>query len=99
MEQKAIVLSLHMKVIGLDAVHEDLVRTLEKDAVVYSTVTKYVRNARFAPKTEEITPELAENRHDPVDEAILAALENIYFPLCESCGGSLAFRVPLCIGT
>jgi hypothetical protein len=32
-----------MKVMALDAIHDDLVRTLGKDAVAYSTVTKYAR--------------------------------------------------------
>jgi hypothetical protein len=59
---------------GLDAIHEDLVRTSGKEAVAYSTVAKYFRNAQFAPKTEAVTPESAEDRHDPVDEAISAAL-------------------------
>jgi hypothetical protein len=34
-------LSLHMKGMGLDAIHENLVPTLRKEAVAYSTVTKY----------------------------------------------------------
>jgi hypothetical protein len=47
--------------------------TLGKEEVAYSTVTKYVQNAWFAPKTEAVTPEPAEGRYGPVDEAILAA--------------------------
>jgi hypothetical protein len=45
MYQKTIVLYLHMKRMGFDAIHEDFVRTLGKEAVAYSTLTKYVRNA------------------------------------------------------
>jgi hypothetical protein len=41
MDQKTIVLDLHMKRPALDAIHEDLVRTLVKEAVAYSTVTKH----------------------------------------------------------
>jgi hypothetical protein len=74
MDQKTSVLYLQIKGMGLDTAHEDLVRTLGKEAVVYSTVTKYVRNARFAPETEAAMLEPAEGRHGPVDEAILAAL-------------------------
>jgi hypothetical protein len=40
MDQKPIVLYLRMKGMTLDTIHDDLVRTLGKDAVVYSTVTK-----------------------------------------------------------
>jgi hypothetical protein len=36
-----------MKGTVLDAIHDDLVRTLGKDAVAYSTVTKYARSAQF----------------------------------------------------
>jgi hypothetical protein len=41
MGQKPIVLDLPMKGMALDAIHDDLVRTLGKGAVAYSTVTKY----------------------------------------------------------
>jgi hypothetical protein len=52
MDQKPIVLYLRMKGMALDAIHDDLVRTLGKDAVAYSTVTKYVRNAQFSGRKE-----------------------------------------------
>jgi hypothetical protein len=48
MDQKPIVLYLRMKGVALDAIHDDLVRTLGKDAVAYSTVTKYVCSAQFS---------------------------------------------------
>jgi hypothetical protein len=43
MDQKQIVLYLPMKGMVLDPIHVDLVRTLGKDAVACSTVTKYAR--------------------------------------------------------
>jgi hypothetical protein len=48
MNQKAIVLYLHMRGMWLDAIHKDLVRVrvLGENAVAYSTVTKYVRNEK-----------------------------------------------------
>jgi hypothetical protein len=45
MDQKPIVLYLPMKGMALDAIHDDLVRMHGKDAVAYSTVTKYARSA------------------------------------------------------
>jgi hypothetical protein len=42
MDQKTIVLYLHMKRMGLDAIHEDLVYALGKEAIAYSIITKYV---------------------------------------------------------
>jgi hypothetical protein len=43
MDQKPIVLYLRMKEMTVDAIHDDLVCTLGKDAVAYSTVTKSAR--------------------------------------------------------
>jgi hypothetical protein len=40
MDQKPIVLYLRMKGMAFDAIHDDLVRTLGKDVVAYSTVIK-----------------------------------------------------------
>jgi hypothetical protein len=45
MDQKTISLYVHMKGMRFDAIHEDLVRTVGKEAMAYSTVTKYVQNA------------------------------------------------------
>jgi hypothetical protein len=47
MNEKPIVLYLRMKRMDLDAIHDDLVGTLGKDAVAYSTVTKYIHSAQF----------------------------------------------------
>jgi hypothetical protein len=58
MDQKPIVLSLWMKGMILDAIHDDLVRTLGKDAVAYSTVTKYVHSARFSGRRKPLLPKL-----------------------------------------
>jgi hypothetical protein len=55
MDQKGIVLYLHMRGMGmwLGAIHEDLVRVrvLGENAVVYSTVTQYVRSEEFPTRT------------------------------------------------
>jgi hypothetical protein len=48
MDQKPIVLYLRMKGMILDDIHDDLVRTLGKDAVAYSTVTKCARSTQFS---------------------------------------------------
>jgi hypothetical protein len=56
MDQKPIVFYLRMKGMDLDAVHEDLVCTLGKDAVVYSMVTKYVRSAQFSGRKDATPP-------------------------------------------
>jgi hypothetical protein len=78
MDRKPIVFSLRMKGMALDAIHDDLVRTLGKDAVVYSTVTKYGRTAQFSGRKEATPPEAADVERSPVDEAILTAL--VEFP-------------------
>jgi hypothetical protein len=79
MDQKPIVLYLRMKGMALDAVRDDLVRTLGKDAVAYSTVTKYSRSAQFSGRKEATAPEAPDGERRPVDEAILTALAEFPF--------------------
>jgi hypothetical protein len=64
---------------ALDAIHDDLVRTLGKDAVTYSTVTKDTRNAQFSGRKEATPPEAPDVERSPVDEAILTALAEFPF--------------------
>jgi hypothetical protein len=58
MDQKRIVLYLRMKRMALDAIRDDLVRTLGKDAVAYSTLTKYARSAQFSGRRKPPLPKL-----------------------------------------
>jgi hypothetical protein len=69
-----------MKWMILDAVHDDPVRTLGKDFVAYSTVTKYVRSAQFSGREEATPPEAPDVERSPVDEAMLTALTKFPFP-------------------
>jgi hypothetical protein len=55
MDQKPIIFYLRMKGMALDAIHGDVVRMLGKDAVAYSTVTKYARDGQFSGR-KEATP-------------------------------------------
>jgi hypothetical protein len=80
MDQKPIVLYLRMNGIALDPIHDDLVRTLGKDAVAYSTVTKYARSAQFSGRKEATSPKAPDMERSPVDEAILTALAEFPFP-------------------
>jgi hypothetical protein len=45
-----------MKGMTLDAIHDDLVSRLGKDAVAYSTVTKYALSAHFSDRNEATAP-------------------------------------------
>jgi hypothetical protein len=80
MDQKPIVLYLRMKEMALDAIHDDLVRTVGKDAVAYSTVIKYARIAQFSGRKEAIPPEAPDVERSPFDEAILTTLAEFPFP-------------------
>jgi hypothetical protein len=80
MDHKPIVLYLRVKAMALDAIHDDLVRTLGKDAVAYSTVTKYARSAQFSGRQEATPPEAPDVERSPVDEAIFPALAEFPFP-------------------
>jgi hypothetical protein len=92
MDQKPIVLYLRMKGMALDAIDDDLVRTLGKDAVTYSTVTKYVRSAQFSGRKEATPPEAPDVERSPVDEAILTAL--VKFPFSSVCEFSRRIYLP-----
>jgi hypothetical protein len=80
MDQKPIVLCLRMKGMALDAIHDDLVRTLGKKAVAYSTVAKYACSAQFSGRKEVTPPEAPDVERSFVDEAILTALAEFTFP-------------------
>jgi hypothetical protein len=80
MDQKPIALYLRMKGMALDAIHDDLVRKLGKDAVAFSTVAKCARNAQFSGRKEATPPEAPGVERSPVDEAILTALAEFPFP-------------------
>jgi hypothetical protein len=80
MDQKPIVLYLRMKWMTLDAIHDDLVRTLEKDAVAYSTVTKYARSAQFSGRKEATPLKALDVERSPVDKEIFTALAEFPFP-------------------
>jgi hypothetical protein len=80
MDQKPVVLYLRMKGMALDAIHDNLVRTLGKHAVAYWTVTKYARSAQFSGRKEATPPEVPDVERSPVDEAILTDLAEFTFP-------------------
>jgi hypothetical protein len=80
MNQKPIILYLRMKGMALDAIHDDLVRTLGKDAVAYSTVTKHAHSAQSSGRKEAIPPKAPDVERSPVDEVILTALTEIPLP-------------------
>jgi hypothetical protein len=79
MDQKPIVLYLWMKGMTLDAIHDDLVRTLGKDPATYSTVTKYVRSAQFSGRKKATPPEAPDVECSLVNEAILTGLAEFPF--------------------
>jgi hypothetical protein len=80
MNQNPIVLHLPKKGMAVDAIHGDLVRKLEKDAVAYLTMTKYARSAQFSGRKEATPPEVPDMERSLVDEAILTALAEFPFP-------------------
>jgi hypothetical protein len=80
MNQKPIVLYLRMKGMALEAIHDTLVRTLGKDAVADSMVTKYTRSVQFSGRKKATPPEAPDVERSPVDDAILMALAKFPFP-------------------
>jgi hypothetical protein len=79
MDQKAIVLSLHMSGMSLDAIHEDLMCVLGENAVASSTVPKYVRSGEFPPNNDGPPSEPITVEPGPVDQATSIALADYTF--------------------
>jgi hypothetical protein len=75
-----------MKEMALDAIHNNRVRILGKDAVAYSTATKYARSAEFSGRKEATPPEAPDVERSPVDVAILIALAEFPFPFSSARG-------------
>jgi hypothetical protein len=57
MDQRSVVLDLHLKGLSAHAIHEDLVATLGPKAVAYSTVTHHLREAKLGTAEVTLDPE------------------------------------------
>jgi hypothetical protein len=64
MNQRSIVLDLAMKDLSVIAVHQDLVATPGPEAVSYSSVTRYLRVARFVSSNSLANIPEAESQFD-----------------------------------
>jgi hypothetical protein len=60
MDQRSIALYLSMKGLSATLIHQELVDTFGPEAAAYSTVTWYLREARFAGQNEEVPIESAD---------------------------------------
>ena len=76
MDQRSIALYLSRKGLSATLIHQELVDTLGPEAAAYSTVTWYLREARFAGQSEEVPIETELMTTNPVDVAILGALSD-----------------------
>jgi hypothetical protein len=76
MTQRPIVDYLSLKGMSAREIHDDIIVTLGPDAVSYSSVTRYLREARFPPSKPEPHPADVQRDLDDSDQAILAALED-----------------------
>jgi hypothetical protein len=79
MTQPPIVTYFSLKEMSAHEIHNDIVATFWPDAVSYSSVTRYVREARFHPSKPELHPADVQKGLDDSDQAILAVLEDSPF--------------------
>jgi hypothetical protein len=79
MTQHPIVADLSLKGMPAREIHDDIVVTLGPDAVSYSSVTRYLREARFPLSKPEPHPADVQRDLDDSGQAILAALEDSLF--------------------
>jgi hypothetical protein len=79
MDQKAIMLYLHMSGMSLDAIDEDLMHVLGENAVAHSILTKYVRREKHPRKKEGPRLQRMNVEPGPIDQAIVTALADYPF--------------------
>jgi hypothetical protein len=79
MTQRPIAAYLSLKGMSAREIHDDIVTTLGSDAVSYSSVTRYLREARSPPSKPEPHPAEVQRDLDDSDQAVLAALEDSPF--------------------
>jgi hypothetical protein len=79
MTQCPIVVYLSLKGISAREIHDEIVATLGPDAVSYSSVARYLRDARFPPLKPEPYPVDVQRDLDDSDQVILATLEDSLF--------------------
>jgi hypothetical protein len=76
MTQRPIVAYLSLKRMSAREIHDNIVATPGPDAVLYSSVTRYLREARFPPSKPEPHPADVQIDLDDSDQVILSALED-----------------------
>jgi hypothetical protein len=79
MTQRPIVVYLSLKWMSGREIHDDIIATLGPGAVSYSSVTRYLREARFPHSKPEPHPADIPRDLDDSDQVILAALEDSPF--------------------
>jgi transposase len=70
MTQRPIIVYLSLKGMSADEIHYDTVAGLWPDAVSYSSVTRYLSEARFHPSKPEPHPADVQRDLDDSDQAI-----------------------------
>jgi hypothetical protein len=74
--QRPIVVYLSLRGMSAREIHDDIVGSLVPDAVSYSSVTRYLREARFLLSIPELHPADVQRDLDDSDQDILTALED-----------------------
>jgi hypothetical protein len=75
MDQRTIVAYLALKGLSARAIHEDLMATLWRDAMAYSTVARYLHDTHCSPSSQRTASVEASRALDDSDEAILSSLD------------------------
>jgi hypothetical protein len=83
MDQRSIVLQLPRKKLSAVAIHHDLVTTLGPEAVICSSVTRYLREAILVSSNSPANIPEAEPQFDDCDQAILALAEQPFVSIRE----------------
>jgi hypothetical protein len=79
MTQRLIVTYLSLKGMSAREIHDDIVTSLGPDAMSYSSLTCYLREAQFLPLKPEPYPADVQRYLDDSDQAISAAFHDSPF--------------------
>jgi hypothetical protein len=85
MDQRTIVAYLALKGFSARAIHKDLMATLGRNAMAYSTVARYLHDAHCSPSSQRTISVEVLRVFDDSDEVILSSLDENLFASVRQC--------------
>jgi hypothetical protein len=97
MEQRSVVIFLRLKILSKKAIHHEFVPVLQENAVSYSSVTRFRREAISGLNCEKASSSPKDDSLVEVSETILLALSDELFSSVRQIARKISFRKALYI--